>query len=777
VPGLSTWAVRRPVVALIAWFIALVGVVGLGATIGGKLNDSFSLPETESTTAQTLLEQALGKRGAQDAGATIIWSPQTGSAVSPQVLATVDPVLKKIASLDSVDCVTLIGAPSVGTDCPPATAGPTPEQLAQLTDEQKTAMAALAAAAAPVSKDGTVAYSSIDFAGENGQDLTAADAKTILAEIKALNSDGLTVAASGQALEFAGAEPPSSELYGVLFAIVILLIAFGSLIAAGLPIISAIFGLAMGQMGVLIAANFLDVATFAPTLAAMIGLGVGIDYSLFVINRYRQALLAGHAPKKSAQEAVETAGRAVLFAAGTVIIALLGLFVLRINFFNGLAVAAALTVLFVMLSALWMLPALLSLLGNKAVGIRLPWGKKPELGVTHPEGKMWAKYGRLLQKRPLIPAVLSLGLVVVLAIPMLSLRLGFSDDSGKPTTSTQRVAYDLKAEGFGPGSNGPFIVAVKLPKANDVAAFTAAVKGLGAAEGVADTLPNAAMLPAYLARPDAFGPDGTIGTIVVTPTTAPQDEATTQLLDRLREEVNPAITASSGALLYVGGTQAITSDFTSVLTDALPLFLLLVVGLGFLALMLLFHSVVVPLTAAITSLLSFAAATGVTVAIFQWGWLADIVGLSGTGPIFPFLPIMVFAILFGLSMDYQVFLVSRMQEEWNSTKDNSAAIRRGLGGSGRVVVIAAAIMAIVFGSFILDSNSMIKLFGVALSSAVVIDAFIIRLVFIPSFMTLLGKSNWWLPAWLDKFLPKVHIEPSDDQILDDEPETLVPSNS
>ena len=774
-PGLSSWAVRRPVIALIAWFIVLIGIVGLGSTMGGKLNDSFSLPDTESTTAQTLLEEALGKQGAAQAGASIIWSPSKGSAVDPAVIAKIAPVLQKIAELKSVNCVTMIGAASVGAQCPPAQPAPSAEELAQLSQEQQAALAAYAAAASPVSADGTVAYSDITFTGEGGQGLTAADAKTILADVQALNSQALTVAAAGDALEFAGAEPPSSELYGILAAIIILLVAFGSVVAAGLPILAAIFGLAMGQLAILITANFLDVATFAPTLAAMIGLGVGIDYSLFVINRYRQAMLAGHPPKQAAMESVETAGRAVLFAAGTVIIALLGLFVLGIGFFNGLAVASAVTVLSVMLSALWMLPAVLSLLGNKALGIRLPWGKKPELGVVHPEGKAWAKYGRLLQKKPIIPAVISIGVVILLAIPMFSLRLGFADNSGKPADSTQRIAYDLKAQGFGAGSNGPFIVAVKLPKANDFGAYAAAVKGLEGAEGVAGTLPNSSMLPAVLASPDAFGPDGTIGTIVVTPTTSPQDEATTELLDRLRTEVNPAITAASGAVLYVGGAQAITTDFTSVLTDALPLFLLLVVGLGFLALVLLFHSIVVPLTAAITSLLSFAAATGVTVAVFQWGWLADIVGLSGTGPIFPFMPIMVFAILFGLSMDYQVFLVSRMQEEWNRTGDNALSIRRGLGGSGRVVVIAAAIMAIVFGSFMFDSNSFIKLFGVALSSAVLIDAFIIRLIFVPSIMTILGKANWWLPAWLDKTLPKVHIEPGEDEIIDDEP--LVPASS
>jgi RND superfamily putative drug exporter len=283
-------------------------------------------------------------------------------------------------------------------------------------------------------------------------------------------------------------------------------------------------------------------------------------------------------------------------------------------------------------------------------------------------------------------------------------------------------------------------------------------------------LPSSATLPIIGANPSAFGEDGTIGTIMVTPASAPQDVATTDLLNNLRDNVDPLIAEQTGAKLYVGGEQAVVNDFTTVLTDALPIFLTVVVGLGFLALMLLFHSIVVPLTAAITSLLSFAAAMGVTVAIFQWGWLGDVIGLAGAGPIFPFLPIMVFAILFGLSMDYQVFLVSRMQEEWMHTGDNAVSVRRGLAGSGRVVVIAAAIMASVFLAFVPDKNSMIKLFGVALGSAVIIDAFLIRLIFVPSVMSILGKANWWLPGWLDRILPRVQIESGGDEIVADEEE-------
>ena len=774
-PGLSAWAVRRPVLALVAWFVALAAIVGLGSTLGGELNDSFDLPESESMTAMTLLSDAGSDASSFGGGATIVWSPAEGTAVDEAVLAQVLPALQRIGDLDTIACVTNPVGASFGSGCPQGQAQemPTPEQIAQMPAELQAAMAEAQQLGSTVSADGRVAYATVSFAGD-GTEVSTDDAKAILDEVKALQSDDLRIGAQGTILEFVGQEPPSSEAVGLIVAGIILLLAFGSIIAAGMPIFVAVVGLGVGQMLVLLTANFLDVATFAPMLASMIGLGVGIDYALFVMNRYRQGLLHGHDPKRAAMEAVETAGRAVLFAGTTVIIALLGLWVLRINFFNGLSIAAAATVLMVMLSALWMLPALLSLLGTKALALRLPWGKRPGSLVGHPEGKRWAHYGRFLQKKPWLTGAVATGLVLILAIPMLSLRQGFSDDSGKPLGSPARTAFDLRAEGFGAGVNGPFLVAMKLPKAGDFESYAAVVTGLSQAEGVASTQPSVGMLPLVAANPAQFGLDGDVAMVVVVPTTGPQDEATTDLLHRLREDVNPPIEEATGAQLYVGGTQAITTDFTDMLAQALPLFLAIVVGLGFLALMLLFHSLLVPLTAAVTSLLSFAASMGITVAIFQWGWLNGLLQVPGTGPIFPFLPIMVFAILFGLSMDYQVFLVSRMHEEFVRTGDNLAAVRRGLAGSGRVVVIAAAIMGSVFAAFIPTTNSMIKLFGVALASAVLIDAFIVRLIIVPSFMSMVGKANWWLPAWLDKILPVVHIEPEDDEIADDEPQASSP---
>ncbi len=778
-PGLSAWAVRRPVIALISWIVALVAVIGLGASLGGQLNDSFDLPDTESKVATDLLIASGTDTSRVDGGATVVWSPDTGTVMDPAVAQRVVPVLEEIAGLGSVTCVTNPLDPqggSLGSGCPAPSMDMT--AMESLTPEEQQV---LGQQFSTISPDGTVAFATISFAtdADGALNVAADDAKAIISAVGSLNSDGLRAGAQGQVLEFAGQEPPSSEGIGLLVAIIILLIAFGSIVAAGMPIVVAVVGLAMGQMGVLLVANFLDVATFAPTLAAMIGLGVGIDYALFVMNRYRQALLHGRDAKRSAMEAVETAGRAVLFAGSTVIIALLGLFVLRINFFNGLAVGAAVTVLAVMLSALWMLPALLSLLGTKALALRLPWGKKPGSMVDKSEGRAWAHYGRFLQRQPIIPAILALGVVIVLAIPLFGLRQGFADDSGKPEGSSARIAYDLRAEGFGPGVNGPFLVVADLSEVTSPDAYAQVIAGLNSTEGVAGTSPSLEVLPimgklaaasAEAAGADAGASPQAVQAIAVYPTTAPQDEATTELLDRLRNETDPALEQATGAKLYVGGTQAITSDFTTVLGDALPLFLAIVIGLGFLALVLLFHSIVVPLTAAITSLLSFGAAMGITVAVFQWGWFSEFLGVSSTGPIFPFLPIMVFSILFGLSMDYQVFLVSRMQEEWMRTGDNRASVRRGLAGSGRVVVIAAAIMSSVFLAFVPSTNSTIKLFGLALASAVIIDAFIVRLVLVPSLMSLLGKANWWLPGWLDRALPRVQIEPGEDELTDDEPE-------
>jgi RND superfamily putative drug exporter len=757
---LSTWAVTKPKQALLGFVLLLFALGFSAARFGGDFIDSFELPDTESATATDLLSETAAASESSGGTARVVWSPDEGSALDPDVVGSIEPTLQEIAELESVSCVVAPYGQTYGDGCE---APPVPD-LSQLPPEQAqaidAAIEASAEATSPISPDGTVAYATatLDLQGD------ALPPEQAIAFIEAVDAAdetaGLAVGASGAVLGFAEAEPPAlGEAVGVTVALIILLIAFGSVIAAGLPIITALFGLAGGLSLVVITANFLDVATFGPTLAAMIGLGVGIDYALFITNRYRQSVMAGHEPRSAALESVRTSGRAVAFAATAVIIALMGLLVLGISFFYGLAISAAATVLMMALSALWLLPALLSLLGDRALGWKMPWARKQK--EFHPEGGGFARYGRLLQRRPWVPALAALAAVLLIAAPTLGLRLGFSDDGGRAEGSSLRTGYDLLAEGYGAGVNGPFFVAVELPEAGDAEALAATIGALEATEGVAGTLPTVEMLPV------ALQPADTVTAIQVIPDSAPQDVETTELLDRIRTDTIPPIEQATGVQAYVGGFQAVTSDFTDVINDALPVFLAVVVGLGFVALVILFRSIVVPLTGALTSLLSLAAALGVTTAVFTWGWGASLIGVESTGPIFPFLPVMVFAILFGLSMDYQVFLVSRMQEEWQRTGDNRAAVRRGLAGSGRVVVIAALIMASVFLAFVPSPTVEIKLFGVALGSAVLIDAFIVRLVLVPSLMTLIGKANWWLPAPLARVLPKVDVEGGADEIADD----------
>lgn len=744
---ISRWAVRKPKSAILAWVVLAAVIIGLAALFGGTYNNSFSLPNTESTTAQNLLKQVPGAKQFLTApNAKVVWKPSTGTATSPAVAAQLTGALTKISQVPGVACVyTPYGQP-MGSQC---VALPSGSQTLPPGTPPETIKVLAGMGRSGFSVNQQIGYATVIFKGTIS-DLSKADAKAVLDAVTSINGvNGLVVGANGQALTIATVEPPKGEVIGVLVALIILLISFGSLVGAFLPIGSALLSLGVGQALVLLTARFLDVATFAPTLAAMIGLGVGIDYALFVTNRYKQALDAGREPKAAVMESVRTSGRAVVFAAATVIIALLGLFVLRINFFNGLAVAAAATVLMMMVGATLLLPAVLSLLGTKAFAIKMPWARKPK-PHDHHEASVFARYGRWLEKNFKWFGAIAFVVLIVIAIPATQLRLGFADDSTQDKGKPARIAYELLTEGFGPGINGPFIVAVETKTPGDSASVQKLAGVISTDKGVAAVVP----FPVQ--------PGQTVTAITVVPKTEPQDPATADLLKRLRSDVIPTITKTQVLKAYVGGTQAITTDFTQVLRNALPLFLLVVIGLGFLALVLLFRSLLVPLTGAITSLISLAAAMGVTVAVFQWGWAKNIVGLAGTSPIMPFLPIMVFAILFGLSMDYQVFLVSRMQEEWLHTADNRKAVRRGLASSGRVVAIAAAIMFSVFAAFILTNDPTIKLFGIALASAVLFDAFIVRLVIVPSLMYTFGKANWYLPNWLNKVLPKVAVESEED---------------
>lgn len=709
--AVSRWAVNRPWPAVVVWLVGLVLIGGLAGMFRGEFNDSFNLPDTESKVATDLL--AANFPDAAKNQATIVFSPESGTVNDPAVQAEIETLIATVSTNPSVESIN------------------SPYQD-------------FAVERGLVSADGRVGQVGVVLGDDF--DVPLADIKSLITNVETVNDGDLTAGIAGQSIEFAATEPPKSEIFGILLAIVIMLIMFASLVAAGLPILTALIGLGAGLGLVSIAARFMDVATFGPTLAAMIGLGVGIDYALFVINRYRQAIHVGRTPKDAAIEAVNTSGRAVMFAGTAVVIALLGLFVLGIDFMDGLAVAAAVTVVMVMLTAVTLLPAVISLLGHRTFAIKMPWAKE-----EYHEGRRLAAYASMLQKRPWAFALVALVLMVALAAPTLSMRLGFPDASGKPEGNTSRIAYDLTSEGFGAGANGPFLVVAELPEANDVSGANALSAALAETPGVASASPVVPGTP-------AVSPDGTKAIISVIPTTGPQDEATSQLLATVREETIPAVAESTGVQAYVGGATAVTDDFSTVLGQALPRFLLVVVTLGFLALMVLFRSLLVPLIGAATALLSLGAALGATVAVFQWGNFADLFGVTATGPILPFLPVMLFAILFGLSMDYQVFLASRMQEEWTRTHDNALSVRRGLIGSGRVVMAAAAIMFSVFIAFVFGDDTTIKMFGLALAIAVALDAFVVRMVLVPALMSIIGKANWYLPGWLERLLPTIRVE-------------------
>jgi RND superfamily putative drug exporter len=568
----------------------------------------------------------------------------------------------------------------------------------------------------------------------------------LIATAEDARGDGLRVELGGSGIQQATQQPGGgpSEFIGFIAAAIVLAIAFGSLWATLLPLITAVLALGCGLSITGLLAHVINIATFSPTLATLIGLGVGIDYSLFVVTRHRNAIKAGRDPEAACVRALNTSGRAVLFAGATVIVALLGLLVLGVSFLNGVAVAAAIVVLATMTAAVTLIPALLGVIGMRVLS-RRERRRLAELGPRDPklEG-FWPRWAAFVQRHRLPLAAGALVLMLVLALPALGLRLGSADAGQDPPSSTTRKAYDLLAKGFGPGFNGTFQIVARtpngkadLPKVQQLATALSRTPGLAAVS------------------PPVPSPNGRIALIEARPSTAPQDAATSRLIDRLRTDVVPR--AGDGLTVYVGGLTAIFDDFAGVLTDKLPLFIFVIIALGCLLLMIAFRSILIPLTAAAMNLLAAGAAFGVVTAVFQKGVGAGPLGV-GTGPIEAFLPVMMLAILFGLSMDYQVFLVSRMHEEWANTHDNGHSVRIGQAATGRVITAAATIMILVFGSFLLAGQRVIAEFGIGLASAVLLDAFVLRTVLVPAVMHLLGDRNWWLPRGLDRALPRVAVE-------------------
>jgi putative drug exporter of the RND superfamily len=710
----ATWITGHRKTVIFSWIIGLIVIGFIAGSKGSNFSEEFKLPSSDSTEAYELLEDEFG--GQSGGTATIVWKAEgPGGVESPAVKKTMEGVFK---SVEEKPHVTEVASPYGGGE-----------------------------GAAAISEDGKIAYATIQY-NVPGNKLNKDDTKDIIKTAQGADGNGLEVQLGGQPIEEAKESTgDSSFAIGLLAAIIILLLAFGSVVAMGLPIITALLALGVGLSLVTLGTWIFDTAEFAPVLALMIGLGVGIDYALFILTRFRNNLDSGLEPRQAAINAVDTAGRAVLFAGTTVIIALMGMFLLNISFLYGVAVAAALSVLFTMIAALTLLPALLTWVGHRVNKWKIPGLAGGQNSIR--EDTKWYAWSRWIQKRPWVAAIVSGGILILLCLPTLSLRLGVNDAGTNPKGQTTREAYDLLAEGFGPGFNGPFTMVAQLPKAGDGAGL----------EELCSTLKNEEGVESVTAV--IYNPKKTVGLCQVYPTTSPQSADTTALLDHIRGDVIPPIEAKTGAVLHVGGITAVFEDFGDAISEKLPLFIGVVILLSALLLMMVFRSVLVPLKAILMNLLSIGAAFGIVVAVFQNGWGASIIGVEDTGPIIAFFPIFLFSIVFGLSMDYEVFLMSRIHEEWEKDKNATEAVTRGLALTGRVITAAAAIMITVFASFMLTDERITKLFGLGLASAVLVDALIIRSVLVPAIMQLFGKKAWWMPEWLSKILPNLAVEPSD----------------
>jgi len=732
--SLATWCVRHRLVVVLLWIAALVGVSVLSNGIGTAYSNNFSLPHTESTEALQLL-QAAAPEQAGDQERIVLHTTDGTPVTSSQVQSSVDTMLTKVAA---VPHVTTLQSPfaTTPTELPGARAGQTVTVLP---------------GPHQVSANGRTAFVNVTF-DVQGQNVNVTQSKKFVDAALSAQGPHLQVAVSGQIAEQADRQSFGGTGLGVLLAAIVLLLVFGSVFAMLLPILSAMasLGTAIGVIGLL--SHVLKMPVFSTELVLLIGLGVGVDYALFIVTRHRQGLLAGSDVESSIVNAVNTSGRAVLFAGIIVCIALLGMFALGVSFLYGLAIAAAIGVSFTMIAALTLLPALLGFIGPRVLSRK----QKKDLAANGPRivgtgtKGFWPRWADFIQRQPIVPAVVALIVVFLVAMPFFSLRLGTSDQGNDPTYTTTRQAYDLLSAGFGPGFNGPLQLVAEQKGQVDSQTLDKLATAVRAQPGVAAVVP-AITLPAHDGRQVAL--------INVYPTTSPQSSATNGLINEIRQTTIPEVTSGTGVTVYVGGTTAIFADFAKVLTSKLPLFIGLVVLLSFCLLAIVFRSLVIPLTAAVMNLLSIGAAFGILVAVFQWGWAGSVFQVNQTGPIEAFLPVMMFAILFGLSMDYEVFLITRIQEEYLKSGDNRTAVRNGLAATGKTITAAALIMILVFGAFILGGIRVIKEFGLGLAGGILVDAVIIRMAVVPSVMILLGKSNWWFPKWLE-WLPHVTVDPN-----------------
>ncbi|MEM8621059.1 MAG: MMPL family transporter [Actinomycetota bacterium] len=713
---LGRFSARRPWVVIGAWVLVAVVVVTASSTLGRDLEDSFEVPGLDSARATALLESAASDRAGLTAQVVLAAPEGTSFYDSTVAQSALAEVQDDVAALPNV----------LGT-----------------TDTAAAAMSGdPAGAAGTISPDGRVALVTIQYPVM--EELDVGDLERLEAALEELAATSpLQIEAGGDLFSsFDGGETGTAELIGIAAAVVILLLAFGSVIAMGLPIGMAIFGLLLGISAMALVTYIVDVPSWAPQMASMIGLGVGIDYALFLVTRHREYLADGHSVVDSAGRAVATAGQAVVFAGGTVVIAILGLGVAGVPFMTAAGVATSLIVAIMVVSSITLLPAFLGLAGTwiNRIGIH----RRHSTGTV---GVRWERWGKHVSRHAWPYATGVTVLLLGLTAPVLALQLGFPDAGTSPESMTQRRAYDLVAEGFGPGTNGPLVIAV------DVSAETQAgelVDELGTAIAADPGIAHVA--------PAEFDAEAGVASILAIPTSAPQDAATFDTVQRLRGDVFADVLDDTEASAHVGGATASFGDVAGRISDRLPLFIAAVVGLSFLLLTAVFRSVVVAAKAAILNLLSIGAAYGVLVMVFQWGWGKGLIGLESTVPIVSFIPMFMFAVLFGLSMDYEVFLLSRVREEYLRTGDNDRSVITGLATTARVITSAALIMIAVFAGFVLGEDPIIKMMGLGLAVAILVDATIVRIVLVPATMKLMGDNNWWLPGWLDRVLPDIDIE-------------------
>jgi putative drug exporter of the RND superfamily len=724
--ALAHRCVRHRRWVIVAWLLILITSIGLSSAIGGTKSNDFVIPGTESQAANDLLAEKFPSQAGS--AATIVFAaPDGGTLTTPEATAAITATMNAVGS-----------APQVIS-----TSDPVAEQA--------------------FSPDGRVSFGEVRYPVA-AEDVSDAAVEAMKASTQPATDAGLTVEFSGDVITAHSAETEShtAELIGLGVAVIVLMFAFGSLLAAITPIITGLVGVGITLMLLSIAARFLDVNEFGPTIATMIGLAVGIDYALFIVSRHRQNLRTEMSVEESIARACATAGSAVLFAGITVVIAISGLAVVGVPMLTSMGLCSALAVIIAVALALTLLPAVLGTIGTSIDRYCLP-GMKPKVELEHgAKPTLSARWSRKVTAHP--GRWLMVGLVIMgaLAAPAFSMRLGIPDDGSQSSEKTERRAYDLLSEGFGPGFNGPFIVVADLSSTPDDQWAATLDQVGGQLSGIDGVL---------FAAPAISNDTGDTAIVTVFPTTGPASAETDDTLDRVRAS-NDDFTEGNGVELSVTGTTPINIDLTDRLTTALPQFMAIVIGLTFILLMIVFRSILVPLKAALAILISIVASIGVVVAVFQWGWGANLIGVSETLPMIAFLPVLMFAILFGLSMDYEVFILSRIREEHTKGLSNTDAVNQGLSATARIITAAALIMISVFSAFILTDDPTTKMFGLGLAVAVLLDATVVRMIMVPAAMVLMREGCWWLPKWMDRIIPDVDIEGAKlEQLLDQHPIT------